>query len=512
MAHLEVTVQDTRISVQSQAFSCEFQDTGKNKKAVFVFLRSLCSPESGKPLFTHETIARAFGYADRRNIQNYVGEFERCGEDFQAFLSRTNTKRERLFGLIEEQVLLCPFLSPHEQYLAFCEEHPDERVSEPTFREYVRALDGVTLLKRVQRLVSDETGRLDPSQYLQEILETDVVRSAKKKEILETFPEVDVSSSRLRGARFEGLARPSLQKKWLVVVLYACTLSQEILALLFGVGKTSIHNWIYEVCSEELDWQILREIICWSGQVSVDEKWVKLKGQWHFVLCAVDAVSGFPLLICLYPRLDTVSWTLFFLRFKVIYGVPKRIQCDGSQALAAARETVFPGVRYQLCKFHKLKNLMKRFRTHLHDPKLFRRCVRLAKQMFTNTSVSSRKAAARRLQKLAGSEVSSYIEEHILTPWRTLTLSLTTNASERFNRKIEKCVSGRYGIPSEESAKVLLRGLWLKELLLNGQKHLDATSQLRSIDVSRICQDHVDTGKILHFFHDSDPSQVEKLA
>jgi hypothetical protein len=97
-------------------------------------------------------------------------------------------------------------------------------------------------------------------------------------------------------------------------------------------------------------------------------------------------------------------------------------------------------------------------------------------------------------------------------PWPKLTLSLTTNASERFKRKIEKCFSGRDGIPSTDSAKVLFRGLWLKELLLNGQQHLEATSELRSINLSRMCQEHLDTGKILHFFHDDDPSQVEKLA
>jgi transposase-like protein len=285
-----------------------------------------------------------------------------------------------------------------------------------------------------------------------------------------------------------------------------------VLALLCGVGKTSIHNWIYEVCGEEVEWRIIREIVCWSGQVSFDEKWVKINGQWAFVLCAVDAGSGFPLLIALYSTLDTVRWTLFFLRFAAIYGMPTLIQCDGSQALAAARQAVFPRVRYQLCKFHKLKKLMKRLRHHLEDPPRLRRCVRLAKQMFTNASVSSRKAAAKRLQTLAGPEVSAYLEGHILIPWRKLTLSLTTNVSERFNRKIEKCVSARYGIPSEESAKVVLRSLWLKELLLNGQKHLEATSELRSRDMSRICQEHLDTGNILHFFHEGDLAQTEKVA
>jgi transposase-like protein len=298
----------------------------------------------------------------------------------------------------------------------------------------------------------------------------------------------------------------------LVTLLYVCNVSQDILSLLFGVSKTSIHRYIYDVCGDELNWQILGQIVRWSGQVSVDEKWIKINGVWHFVLCAVDAVSGFPLLMEVYPTLDTESWTVFFKRFHKLYGVPTLIQSDGSHSLAAAREVVFPGVRYQLCTFHKLKNLMKRIRRHVREPKQFRRATQFAKHIFSNTWVSSRKHAARSLQELAGQEVSSYIDNHILACWRNLTMSLTNNASERFNRKIEKCFSGRYGMASVESAQVLLRGLWLKELLLNGHQHMAQTSELASINVSRICQEHLDPGKILHIFHDYGASQVETLA
>jgi transposase-like protein len=195
-----------------------------------------------------------------------------------------------------------------------------------------------------------------------------------------------------------------------------------------------------------------------------------------------------------------------------MYGRPTLIQHDGSRALAAAREVVFSSVRFQLCKFHKFTNLMEHLRQHIHDPKRFTRCVRLAKQMFTNASVSSRNAVAKRLQTLAGADVSAYLEGHLLTPWRQLTLALTTNASERFNRTIETCFSARYGVPSEESAKGLSRSLWLKELVLHGQHHVDTTSELKAIDVAKICQEHVHTGEILHFFHDNNPSQVKKIA
>jgi transposase-like protein len=512
MAHLTVTCQDTTIVIRSQAFCGEFKNTEENQKALFVFLRLLSCPETGKPLFTYQELADAFQKKDRRDIHNFVREFWKRGGDFLQYLARKRAKKDRLFPVIERQVLAAPLLTLAEHYRVFCEGYPQEQICEQSFRSYVNEITVTKILKRVRQLGFKHEPSLDIRRYLQELLALDALSQAKKKEIVEVFPEVEAALSKSQSKNAEGLASADMPPKLLVVLLYVCNVSQEMLSLLFGVGKTSIHNSIYEVCCGELEWQILGQIVRWSGQVSVDEKWVKIKSQWYFVLCAVDSVSGFPLLMDLYPTLDTVSWTLFFRRFHALYGVPKLLQCDGSQVLAAAREAGFPGVRYQLCTFHKLKNLIKRLRQNIQDPKLFRRSVRFAKHIFANASVSSRKHAAKTLQKLAGEPVSSYIDDHILNCWQHLTLSLTNTAAERFNRKIEKCFAGRDGIPSVESAHVLLRGLWLKELLLNGHKHMAARSELRSIDVSRMCQEHLDPNKILHFFHDYDPSHVEKLA
>jgi transposase-like protein len=376
----------------------------------------------------------------------------------------------------------------------------------------VKDIDGGKILQKVRQMVSKTELGVDVQRYLQELLALKEVSAVTRKEIVEVFPAVNTSASEAPRGHGVSLHHSAVSRKFLVVLLYVYNVPQEVLALLFGVGKTSIHTWIYQICSEEVEWQILREIVCWSGQVSVDEKWVKIKGQWYFVLCAVDSVSGFPLLIDLYPTLDSVSWTLFFKRFHALYGRPTLIQSDGSRALAAARERVFAGVRYQLCKFHKLRNLRKRLRQHIHDPKLLKRCTRLARHIFSNTWVSSRKQAAKTLQDQAGQEVSDYLEAHILSVWRHLTQSLTNNAAERFNRKIEKCLSGRYGFASPTSVDVLLRGLWLKELVVNGRKHLAATSPMMELDLTQICQESLDTGKILHNFDDYALSRTENLA
>ena len=512
MAHLEVAIHDKIMHIQGQGLYLQFPDVGKNKKAILTFLRGVSSPDTGEPVFTYQEIADAFGYKARQDVENFVAEFHASGDDLQQYLSPKHSKHDRLCEPIAEQIFTSPALGMQQQYLAFLEDHPDERLSESSFRKYAKELDVLTLLKRVQHLLSQQTAQRDVGRYLQDILEMEVIPAAKQKEIVELFPEAQPCSAVSKKPIAETLSGPTMERKLLVALLYVCTVSQEMLSLLCGVSKTSIHRYIYEVGGGEVTWQIVGQIVRWSGQVSFDAKWIKIDKTWHFALCAVDAVSGFPLFIDVYPTLDTVSWTVFFKRVQKIYGVPNLIQCDGSQPLAAAREAVFPRVRYQLCKFHKLKNLLKRIRQHGREPKDFRRAVRFAKHIFSNTWVSSRKQAAKSLQKLAGQEVSSYVDDHILSSWRHLTMSLTTNASERFNRKIEKCFSGRYGIASVESAQVLLRGLWLKELLLNGHQHVAQTSDLASINLSRICQEQLEPGKILHFFHDDGASQVDNAA
>lgn len=512
MTHLTVEYHDGLMEVRSQVFCGTFQETENNKRLLFILLRLFVCPATGKHFFTWQEIADAFGKKDRRNMQNFMQEFQQCEGDFLRYLARKTTKKDAVFPLIEAQILAAPLLSIGKHYRAFCEVHTQERVCEQSFRNYVNEIPATKILKRIRQLGFKKEQSFDMRRYLKELLALETLSQAKKKEIVEQFPDVEPSRPCSLREKGERLTSESLASKLLVVILYICGLSQEMLAMLFGVSKTSIHNWVYTVCSEQLYWEIIHNIQQWSGQVSFDEKWIKIEGVWHFVLCAVDAVSGFPLFMEIYPTLDTDNWTLFFKRFKALYGKPKLIQSDGSQPLAAARELVFSGVRYQLCKFHKLSNLMKRLRKQARDPKLFRRFVRQAKHVFTNKSVSSRKHAAKRLQQLAGEQVSSYIAESILACWRQLTMSLTTNASERFNRKIEKCFSGRYGIASVESANVLLRGLFLKELLLNGKKHVDQTSELGAIDLSRICQETLDGDQILHFFHNYAPSQIDNVA
>jgi hypothetical protein len=88
MAFLEIKIYYTKLMIRSQEFCCELPDTGANRKVLFGLLRLLCRSETGKPLFTCQTLAEAFGYPDRRNIQNFLQEFWACAADLGAYGQR----------------------------------------------------------------------------------------------------------------------------------------------------------------------------------------------------------------------------------------------------------------------------------------------------------------------------------------------------------------------------------------------------------------------------------------
>lgn len=86
MAYLEVKSYENRLEINSQAFCCEIHDTWENRKVLFVFLRALRSPKTGKALFSYQIIADAFKYKSRQNINNFVREYESCDENVFDYL------------------------------------------------------------------------------------------------------------------------------------------------------------------------------------------------------------------------------------------------------------------------------------------------------------------------------------------------------------------------------------------------------------------------------------------
>ncbi|MCD8479677.1 MAG: hypothetical protein LRZ88_05285 [Candidatus Cloacimonetes bacterium] len=108
---------------------------------------------------------------------------------------------------------------------------------------------------------------------------------------------------------------------------------------------------------------------------------------------------------------------------------------------------------------------------------------------FRRVTVSGRKKALRELMTILPKPAADYVRSNIIKQWPNLSKSLTSNVSERFNRKIMKVMSGRYGLKSYDTAVNLANSLWMKELIDNGKFILHDDSLIASLNISQICQE-----------------------
>ena len=122
-------------------------------------------------------------------------------------------------------------------------------------------------------------------------------------------------------------------------------------------------------------------------------------------------------------------------------------------------------MHYQLCKFHKLRNLFAVISKSSLPDDIKCKLKRKAMTVLRRESVSGRKKGLRELLKLLPKSAADYIRNNIIKQWRQLSKGLTSNVSERFNRKIEQVTKSKYGLKSENTAMTIALSLWFKVLI-----------------------------------------------
>jgi len=73
---------------------------------------------------------------------------------------------------------------------------------------------------------------------------------------------------------------------------------------------------------------------------------------------------------------------------------------------------------------------------------------------------------------------------------------LTSNSAERWNRKIEKVVQGRYGLKSEQFVLQLITSLWLKESIID-KRHFEKYF-IHDINFKKISQENIKMSNIIN--------------
>ncbi len=454
----------------------------------------------GKNYFTHQEIADSTGYSNRQNGHNYVMQFNQCEKDFKTFLTRKSFLKEER-DKIQQQVINNLLLPIDKHYESFCNDKSNSKISKLTFLHKIDQISSVTIIKKIQSIFikNNLSQSIDINHHLDLLMQTNKIDKKVDPDIKRTNKIYKENNPYIESEYLTKMEKSN--KSVLVNFLSASGLNFETIAMLLGVSKGTVSNLFHQI--KDMQALLINSIKYWSGKISIDEKYIKLNQVPYYVITIVDYDLGIPLYQDIYYNTTTEAYQHCFQMFKLHYGIPRMIVSDGSKPLFKARVKVFPETPHQLCKFHKLRNLIKDlYKSNIPDY-LKQSLKEKILKVFRRKSSKSVKKGLKHLTKILPVNLAKHISERILKNWSFRRKGLTSNVSERYNRKINKAVSGRYGLKNLDTARQIVFSLWMKELILHGRQQLHTESMLYNLNISKICQATIQWEKVGTLFSKS---------
>jgi transposase-like protein len=245
-----------------------------------------------------------------------------------------------------------------------------------------------------------------------------------------------------------------------------------MLRLLFhGVPLRVLAQWCRVPPTTVLRWIVGLALALWPpisqwivtrvkpGKAYLDEKWIKIRGQWYYWCVVQDVTTGLPVYHALLATRSAASVAWIVSELRRLKQLPRIMITDG---LAAYQTVLTPlaGLRHLLCHFHQQQGVTRWLKDHFP----------------ATTDVSERKAAMKRVFQTSDkrtvkrrfARLKERAVEWGIEGWITLTekqfprllpsvgsrcLPSTTNAIERFFGTFTRFAKVRRGFHSVLSTK-----------------------------------------------------------
>lgn len=481
MADVHVDRQHSHLVIRSQDFCITIIDTWANQKVLFVLLRMLCDPKSGKPLFTYQQLADGFGYAHRQNIQNFQQEFEQCAEDLLAYLTRKRKVDATVVEAVTEVLRQHPLASVSQ----LCQQvlHRLGR-SDLTPENITTALQDVpcTVIRPVLQQQWEE-GTFHPKEevMLQEALAaflsspTPLLLSEEMQQsgLVPAESVVDTVVQRQQADAVSLLLHPQstveqipakIRLMVVALTLYYWNVPLSRIGQWLGVSKSTVLNWVTGLAVALYPtirtWMVTRVS---AVSVALDEKWLKIRHVWHYWFVGVDEMTGLPVVMMLLPTRTTWACCWVLVSLKRLGLVPKAIITDGLSSYLASIPAVFPTTKHLTCVFHHQQGVTRWLRehaSHLSDEAR----VTLKRMMKRVVQTCDPRTVRRRLSRLATHDMAQQCDiaswvtgttaklGRLLPALRRNAFPRTTNSIERFFRAFQRFYTTRSGFHSVHSA------------------------------------------------------------
>ena len=464
---LSVEKKGNRFRVKWQGNSIDWlPDTASNRKAALVFLRHF-RDEKGKRLPFKE-LSKLVDSEKRQASSGHVERFRECGSDFLHFLTR---KRK-----VDSQVVEAVLQELHDTPLAETVEL-QERVNVRLGRSDLSSANVKVALEHIscqhirgalRKQIAAGKAHYQEEELLKEMMNTMSASAGSKAGIAASETEgtyiSDPTSIRKLVTPDVPVSAIGSPLRWvaLCMVLYYHGVSLSVLGRWLNVHKTTILRWILGMTLAL--WPIVYSWVIDGVKarvVYIDEKWLKIRGKWHYWFVVLDTQTGLPVLASLLPSRSRWACRWLGIMLKRIDKIPRVIITDGLLSYHYLMDKAqAPGVRHILCHFHHQQGVTRWLKKHFHKrEEIAARKSKMKRVLQSN----DKRTVRRRFQKLKESSqelgICPWIEQteanlvKLLPSVGSVAIPKTTNAIERFFRTFNRFYKVRCGFFSVVSAK-----------------------------------------------------------
>ena len=253
----------------------------------------------------------------------------------------------------------------------------------------------------------------------------------------------------------------SIQKPlhWVILcmTLYYYGVPLSVLGRWLNVHKTTVLRWMLGL-SIAL-WPVVYEWIVDRVKariVYVDEKWLKIRGKWHYWFVVMDDQTQLPVLASLQSSRGEQTCKWIGCMLKRIGKIPRVIITDG----LLGYRYLAKGAKHILCLFHHQQGVTRWLKKTFHHEEQIAIRKRKMKKVF---QTKDKRTVRRRFQKLKESSEELGIDEWIqqtegnlpklLPSVGSAVIPRTTNAIERFFRAFNRFYKMRCGFFTVISAR-----------------------------------------------------------
>ena len=459
---LIVEEKNSRFRVKWQGNSIQWlPDTASNRKTVAVSLRLLLD-EKGKRVFTLQELSALFDSDNRQASSGHIERFRKCGSDFLSFLTRKRKVDSDVVNAVIQELADTPLAEASE-----LQQRVNERLgrSDLSLENITVALEQISC-QHVRRVLRKQiaTGKAHYKEkhLLEEMMSFLSCDSAKKAGIQAPEPQdmsiSDPSSVRKLVTPDAPVSSIHEPLRWIVfcLVLYYHGVKLSVLGDWLKVHKTTILRRMLG-----LVWALWPMVYKWiidkvqAKTVYIDEKWLKIRGRWHYWFVVLDVATQLPVLSLLLPHKNEWACRWIGVKLKCLGKVPKAIITDG----LLSYHYVLEGAKHFLCQFHHQQGVTRWLKKKFSNDKAIDARKSKMKKVF---QTDDKRTVRRRLRRLKEQADELGIQEWVaqtegnlpklLPSVGSLVIPRTTNAIERFFRAFNRFYKTRCGFFTLASA------------------------------------------------------------